>query len=240
MKVAILAILALLFLLFGCSEERDTGKSHSVGGQREIVAYRQPRRVIVTSDDPSLPDGCRPGQVAGLLISFVDAFNSGDQAGLSRAFFLSKGPSPPDFSNRAYDPWSWYTVSYVEPGGKIAGGFVTYDQGELLRYFAKRHRKGEQLRLLKVSLTQTGLLGKNDNVGFVFVLNRTASDLDPSFGGPARIASGEGAINCKDRRIFTWRMEMDARDHRTSREATGWLCKDPPDWKPGKAVVACA
>ena len=79
--------------------------------------------------------------------------------------------------------------SEVDTEGRIEGGFVTYDQGELLRYFAKRHRKGEQLRLLKISLTQTGLLGKEDNVGFVYVLNRTARDLEPGLGGPARIAS---------------------------------------------------
>ena len=121
--------------------------------------YQEPTRVIVTSDDASLPDGCHPRQVAGLVISFVNAFNSGDQASLSRIFFLSEGPSPPDFADRSYDPWSWYTVSEVDTEGRIESGFVTYDQGELLRYFAKRHRKGEQLRLLKISLTHTGLLG---------------------------------------------------------------------------------
>jgi hypothetical protein len=242
MKVAILPVLILVLLAIGCGGDRDAGESHSAGGGRppEVVAYRQPARVIVTSDDAALPEGCHPEQVAGLVMSFVDAFNSGDQSALSRSFFLSEGPSPPDFSDGVYDPWSWYTVSNVESGGKIVSGFVTYDQGEMLRYFAERHRKGERLRLLKVSLTQTGLLGRDDNVGFVYVLNRTASDLDPSFGGPARIASGQGAINCKNRRIFTWRMEMKAGDDRTSREAANWLCKNPSGWRPGKAVVACA
>jgi hypothetical protein len=242
MKAAIVPILVFVFLVIGCGRDGDAGESRSAGGGRppEVVAYRQPARVIVTSDDAALPDGCHPGQVAGLVMSFVDAFNSGDQSALSRSFFLSEGPSPPDFADRAYDPWSWYTVSNVEPGGKIVGGFVTYDQGELLRYFAERHGKGERLRLLKIGLTQRGLLGKDDNVGFVFILNRTASDLDPSFGGPARIAAGEGTINCKNRRIFTWRMEMKAGDRRTNREVGNWLCTDPPGWKPGKAVVACA
>jgi len=196
--------------------------------------------VIVTSDDASLPEGCRPRQVAELVISFVNAFNSGDQASLSRIFFVSEGPSPPDFADRAYDPWSWYTVGKVRAGGKIESSFVTYDQSELLRYFVRRHRKGEQLRLLKISLTQTGLLGKDENVGFVYVLNRTAKNLEPGLGGPARIASGQGAINCTNRRIFTWRMDMKVEDQRTSREAANWLCTDPPGWKPGKAVVACA
>jgi len=177
--------------------------------------------------------------VAGLVISFVNAFNRGDQASLSRIFFLSEGPSPPDFADRSYDPWSWYTVGKVDTEGRIESSFVTYDQGELLRYFARRHRKGEQLRLLKISLTQTGLLGKEDNVGFVYVLNRIARDLEPDLGGPARIASGRGTINCTNRRIFAWRMDMKAEDKRTAREASAWLCTDPPGWKPGKAVVAC-
>jgi hypothetical protein len=240
MKMTILPILALVFLLFGCGEDRDTGGSHSAGGERGPVVRQEPTRVIVTSDDAWLPDGCHPRQVAELVISFVDAFNSGDQASLSRIFFVSEGPSPPDFSERDYDPWSWYTVGKVEAGGKIESSFVTYDQSELLRYFAERHKQGEHLRLLKVSLTQTGLLGKDDNVGFVYVLNRDATDLEPGLGGPARIASGQGAINCKNRRIFAWRMDMIAEDHRTDREAANWLCTDPPGWKPGDAVVACA
>jgi hypothetical protein len=241
MKTVILAFLVLLFLLGGCGEERDPGESHYAGGdsQRESEVHQEPTRVIVTSDDASLPDGCHPRQVAELVISFVNAFNSGDQASLSRIFFVSEGPSPPDFAEGSSDPWSWYTVSEVQAGGKIESNFVTYDQGELLRYFAKRHRKGEQLRLLKISLTRTGLLGKEDNVGFVYVLNRTARDLEPGLGGPARIASGQGTINCTNRRIFAWRMDMKAEDKRTAREAADWLCTDPPGWKPGKAVVAC-
>ena len=104
-------------------------------------------------------------------------------AGIRRSFPASSScrrSQSPDFADRGYDPWSWYTVSEFDPEGKIKSGFVTYDQGELLRYFAKRHKKGEQLRLLKISLTHTGLLGKEDNVGFVYVLNRTARDLDPA------------------------------------------------------------
>ena len=196
--------------------------------------------MIVTSDDDSLPDGCHPRQVAELVISFVNAFNSGDQANLGRIFFLSEGPSPPDFAERGYDPWSWYTVGMVEEGGKIETNFVTYNQGELLRYFAERHRHGELLELIKVSSTQAGLLDEENNVGIVFVLTRDAEDLDPGLGGPSRIAFGKGAINCESRQLFVWSMEMREGDERTPREAAGWLCTDPPGWRPGDAVVACA
>ena len=56
------------------------------------LAYQQPTRVIVTSDDASLLTAASRGRWPN-WISFVDAFNSGDQAVLSRIFFLSEGPS---------------------------------------------------------------------------------------------------------------------------------------------------
>ncbi len=159
---------------------------------------------------------------------------------MSQLFFISEGPSPPDFSEEGYYPWSWYSVSEVGAGGRIADGFVTYDQGELLRYFAERHRHGESLGLIKVSSTQAGLLGEENNVGIVYVLTRDAEDLEPGLGGPDRVAFGKGAVNCESQRIFVWSMEMRAGENRTAREAAGWLCTDPPGWKPGTAVVACA
>ncbi len=245
MKRVILPMLILTLLMLGCGGEAEpegskkgSGTAGGAGGSSVSPAW-EPTEVIVTSDDPSLPDGCHPRQVAELVVSYVDAFNSGDRNRLSRIFFVSEGPSPPDFAERDYEPWSWYIVSTIGTGGKIESGFVTYDQGELLRYFAKRHRKGERLRLLKVSLTQRGLLGMADNVGFVYVLTREAEDLQPGLGGPARIASGEGTVNCKNHRIFALRMDMRKDDSRTMREAAAWLCADPPGWKPGEAVVAC-
>src|SRR5829696_8184833 len=96
MKVAILPILVLLCLVVGCEEDQETGKSPSEGVNRqpEPVVHQDPTRAIVTSDDASLPDGCHPRQVAGLVISFVNAFNSGDQASLSRIFSCPRAPVP--------------------------------------------------------------------------------------------------------------------------------------------------
>jgi hypothetical protein len=246
MKKGILPMLILTLLMLGCGggadpegSKKESGTASGGGGGSSVSTVREPAEVLVTSDDASLPDACHPRQLAEIVVGFVDAFNSGDRDRLARIFFVSEGPSPPDFAARDYEPWSWYTVSRVGASGKIESGFVTYDQGELLRYFAKRHGKGERMRLLKVSLTQTGLLGKEDNVGFVYVLTREAEDLEPGLGGPARIASGEGAVNCKNRRIFAWRIDMRKEDSRTRREAAAWLCADPPGWKPGEAVVAC-
>jgi hypothetical protein len=146
MKTRILPMIVLVFLMLGCGGDRDPEGSDggSRPAERATTATRpsKPTKVLVTSDDASLPDGCHPRQIAGLVIDFIDAFNSGDQERLARLFFVSEGPSPPDFSEEGYYPWSWYSVSEVGAGGRIQDGFVTYDQRELLRYFAQRHRKG--------------------------------------------------------------------------------------------------
>ena len=92
-----------------------------------------------------------------------------------------------------------------------------------------------------MSSTQAGLLGEKNNVGIVYILTRDAEDLEPGLGGPAaRIAVGKGAINCENRQIFAWSMEMRVGETRSEREAVAGLCTDPPGWKPGTAVVACA
>ena len=257
MKIRILLLMVLGFFVLGCggehapegsdgdsrlAERATNGGARAAEGEVRGTVTRPsgPTKVLVTSGDALLPDGCQPRQIAELVIDFIDAFNTGDQNRLSRLFFISEGPSPPDFSEEGYYPWSWYSVSEVGVGGRIEDGFVTYDQGELLRYFAERHRQGERLELIKVRSTQAGLLGEEGNVGIVYVLTRDAQDLDPGLGGPARIAFGKGAINCESQRIFTWSIEMRVGEKRTEREAASWLCEDPPGWRPGTVVVACA
>ena len=226
----------LVLLLVGCGDDGPTRQDEaSTGGP--VPAHT--REVIVTSSDEALPGGCSPRRVAGLLIRFLDAFNQGRQEELSSAFFVSEGPSPPDFSAADYRSWSWYSSSQIGDDGTVMRNFTTSDQGDLLRYFDRRHQQGESMRLLKVSLTQTGLLGVESNVGFVFVVTRHAPDLPEDLGGPAHIAYGKGSLNCENLRIFTWTMDMKTREQRTEREAADWLCTDPPGWRPGEAVVAC-
>jgi len=243
-KIPVLLLLAaLLFLMGGCGDEVKrqggvgrTGEFPVAGGEGLDAPDT---RVIVTSASSALPEGCRPRPVAEVVIRFVDAFNRGDQASLSRIFFVSEGPSPPDFSQAGYYPWSWYSSREVGADGRVASHFTTTEQGELLRYFAERHGQGERLQLLKVSLTQQGLLDEESNVGFLFTLTRDAKDLGPGFGGPAGIAYGKGALNCENGQIFTWNMDMKLGEKRTAREAAAWLCEDPPGWRPGEGVVAC-
>jgi hypothetical protein len=139
-------VLLLVFVVLGCGGEQSSRHAGSPTGEgakvQESGDHVSDTKVIVTSDDASLPDGCSTRQMAELAIEFVDAFNRGDEERLSRLFFVSEGPSPPDFSEAGYFPWSWYSVSEVGEDGRIENGFVTYDKGELLRYFAERHRHG--------------------------------------------------------------------------------------------------
>src|SRR5215208_5207580 len=88
MKAAILPVVVLLFFLVGCEVDQDTGKPHSEGGniQREPVIHQDPARVIVTSDDASLPDACHPRQVAGVVIAYFNRFNNGEQRRLCGTF----------------------------------------------------------------------------------------------------------------------------------------------------------
>ena len=222
--------------LAGCGGDDPSRPDEALVG-RPVPAHTT--EVIVTSDDESLPEGCRPRPVAGLVIRFFDAFNQGRQGELSSAFFVSEGPSPPEFSPISYQSWSWYSSTETGVDGRVRRDFTTSDQAELLRYFAHRHRQGESIRLLKLSLTQTGVLDEESNVGFNFVATRDAPDLSPNLGGPARIASGKGTLNCENLRIFAWRIDMKTGEKRTEREAAEWLCPDPPRWRPGEAVVAC-
>lgn len=251
MRAIFLAMVALALSGLSCGGDEGSGEAErrlettgpvrasgpDTSGSGESAGRPE---VLVTARDESLPVGCRPREIAGLVLDFFDAFNAGDKDRLSRLFFVSEGPSPPDFSSRGYYPWSWYLVSEAGAGGRIERGFVTYDEGELLEYFARRHGRGERLELLKVGVTGSGLLGEEGNVGIVYVLTRQADDLEAGLGGPDRVAFGRGGINCGRRQIFAWSIEMRAEERRNLRAAADWLCQNPPGWRPGENVVACA
>ena len=120
-------MLLLVFVVLGCGGEQGSGDGSRHAGSstgegakvQESGDHMPDTKVIVTSDDASLPDGCNTRQMAELAIEFVDAFNRGDEERLSRLLFVSEGPSPPDFSEAGYFPWSWYSVSEVGEDGRI-------------------------------------------------------------------------------------------------------------------------
>jgi hypothetical protein len=102
MRTNILLLLVLALPALGCggepppSDDSRSGESPAgVAGGGVSRPGHEPTKVIVTSDDASLPDGCRPRQIAEVVIGFIDPFNSGNQERLAQLFFVSEGPSPP-------------------------------------------------------------------------------------------------------------------------------------------------
>ena len=93
-------MLLLAFVVRGVGEQgsgdgsRHAGSPTGEGAKvQESGDHGSDTKVIVTSDDASLPDGCNTRQMAELAIEFVDAF-SGDEERLSRLFFVSEARAP--------------------------------------------------------------------------------------------------------------------------------------------------
>jgi hypothetical protein len=148
------------------------------GDDREAAA-----RIVVTRDNTSLPAGCRPRPLARRIAAFFDAFNRGD-------------PSAVEF----VDPSDgWYSVS--DGRGRH---FVTYSRRGLPEYFARRHRRGERLRLLEVDVSYARGLGH-----IAYRVDRRADDL-ARLGITGTTAIGKGAVNCETGKIVVWSMGMPA------------------------------
>jgi hypothetical protein len=89
--------------------------------------------VVVTRDSLALPGGCSPREVAGLLLRFEAAFNSGNSRGLNR-IFAPAGARPPGFQ--------WFTTEQ----GRI------FDRRQLVPFLLRRHATGQRMRVLAVDV----------------------------------------------------------------------------------------
>ena len=223
-----MAVFVVMLLLTGC--EMDSGNSPAAKGAKNKVEAERvrpyndpPVEVVVTRDDTSLPSGCRPREVAGLVTTFFDAYNEGNRARLPD-FFIEEHPEQPGLYGSSEDR-----------GGK---GFGTHDQDELLRYFEKRHAHGERLELLQIDVEEEWEPGI---AGGTFVITRRADDLEPGLGGPWRVAYGKAVVDCEAQRIVRWQMamEMAERGNPTFSPYSG-PCDEPTGWEPGEAAIACA
>jgi hypothetical protein len=172
-------------------------------------------RVTVTRDDPGLPNGCRPLQVAHRITAFLAAFNRGDRSA-ARYAAPELGPYG-----------GWYSVTEGNPrrGGRH---FVATRQSDLVRYFIRRHRHGERLRLLEVSVSVASGLGH-----IAFAVDRRADDLR-RLGIRTNVAFGKGALRCEDGKIVVWSMGM----HAGRSDLAFETCPPPPIRQ--RAILACA
>jgi hypothetical protein len=172
------------------------------------VARDEAARVVVTRDDTSSPAGCGPGAVARGIAAFFDAFNRGDPSAVG--FVAPSG--------------GWYSVTEGR-----RRHFVTYSRRGLRRYFARRHSRGERLRLEQVDVSHANGLGH-----IAYRIERRADDLR-RLGNAGTTAIGKGAVDCASGRIVVWSMGMVPGD---DPGAIFEVCPSPRT--PSRAIVACA
>jgi len=162
--------------------------------------------VIVTRDDSGLPAGCKVREVADFISKFFDAFNRADRSQLT-PFFASS--------------IQWYTVTDAK------GSMTVSTRDDLMGYFADRHKHHERLGLLKIRVSGPSWHGGGD---IVFLLTRQADDLDGGTHGQPILATGKGAMFCKEPAIFVWAMAT----------GSGFAECPEPARIPANTVIACA
>jgi hypothetical protein len=171
---------------------------------------------VVTSDDPSLPDGCRPGQVARTIEDFFRALNNGEQGASDHVAFESAAGG------------GWYSLTEGDPRDR-ARNFSTRDPSALRRYLAARHRRHERLRLRELVVGYSNGLAELE-----YRLSRRADDVR-SWPDTASRVLGKGAVDCARRKIAVWSMATPAHP---SPAHTPPLCPRPD--APTSGAVACA
>lgn len=235
---ALLISLAMSLVLAGCGGDAPKTPAPQEAGRERPHAEAQSvdetsADVVVTRDDGSLPDGCGPDQAAELISRFFGAFNAGDGEELRRTF-AAYSIGPPLYG--------------VGIGGDGGGAFGTDRREELLRCFAGRHRHGERLQLLQVSV---GIGGHRGTVDLTYLVARGADDLETVLADARRVGSGaflyfgKGVVDCRAQKILAWNMDAEERPEQGNGSGAGPAevtgpCPAPPGWKPGGSVVACS
>lgn len=171
------------------------------------------QEIVVTRNNAALPEGCNPAEVAQLIMSFLDAYNDGNQEKLAELF--------------AFGRESWFSDTIRE-----GENFTAYTEASLLDYLAERQQYNERLQLVVVDIAGPSWHGGAD---FAFRLRREADDLQPL--GRERYVEGGGAIFCQTQQVMVWRMGTVPPDYPESQLAQ--VCPKPPG-NPENVVVACA
>lgn len=143
---------------------------------------------------PQLPVGCDEDGIRLVVKDFIDAFNRGDQAGLSRVF--------PAKGSDGDHPWTgdpeqlrWFTLVRANPS-KGVNALNLYTREALLAYFAERHAQHERMRLVELVVNTAG--GSPGAPAINFRIARAADDL------PEDTFPGKGGVSCTHGVIFLW------------------------------------
>jgi hypothetical protein len=166
----------------------------AIGTAAVALAASTSVSIAGSAPDPQAPDPCSPVGVAGLITDFFTAFNRGD----AQAAVQIMDPQVTDPRNSRLR--GWFALDETDSTGP--GRFHSFRRrAPVARYFERRHRHHETLRLLTV------IVGTGEERGSIwFRVRRDADDLDTIGVEKNRIALGKGAVLCKRGKIFVWSM----------------------------------
>jgi hypothetical protein len=114
---------------------------------------------------------CDEAGTRALVFGFARAFNRGDSKSLDRLWAREPG-------------FRWFTAEQADP----ELGHGVFHRPGLLRYFARRHRQQERIRLIRFRFNGQG----GGHGHFEYRLERTALDLSRS----KPVYDGKGATAC--------------------------------------------
>ena len=167
------------------------------------------REIVVTHDDPGLPNRCRPRPLAKVTLSFLDALKKGRRRRLQRFF-------GPDFK--------WFSVTNSPVAGHRKH-FVAYKAERAIDYIAER--RGFNLKLKEIMVDGAPSMRRSD-VAYdgIWTVRRN---------GVTRrwIFVGKGAINCRSRTVKVWSMSVPEDDTNPG------FCPAPAEALGPRTVIAC-
>jgi hypothetical protein len=174
---------------------------------------RDGREIVVTREDPSLPEGCGVRQATEALLSFMEALSDGNLRALDRAFSREK-------------IFQW--VSIAAPHALT--GEATADREAIMSYFESRVSQSESYRLTNV-IVETEIRNSRSiaAVQVSFLATRRANDIE---GAPA--FRGYAQLDCPSADIYA----MHAGTPHPTEAIENWCPAQRPTT--GDAVVACA
>jgi len=132
----------------------------------------------ITIRDGAIPNGCTSDDVVQTVMSFLSAYNSGDEKRLANAF-----------GSR----FAWYSA------WTGSGHFAAYNREALGAYFRQRHHQHEKQMLHRIVMSPSW---DSSRVALSIVLTIQSDDLNPP--GTIMEVSGKAEVNCDDRTIFVW------------------------------------
>ena len=179
------------------------------GTMRGIAATGRQQEIVVTRDDSTILDRCRPRRVAKVVLRFLDAVKRGDHEALEA--FLGR-----DFK--------WFSVTNSPVKGH-RNHFVARNPERAIRYISER--RGFKLRLSEIMVDDAPTLRRSD-IAYDGIWTLRKGDVARRW----RFV-GKGAINCRAKTIKTWSMAVPDED------TDPVFCPPPDDGVKPRVVIAC-